>query len=150
LWHGINYIIGGSTFLLGSLVLFPSFANLFDTASISAWLYTIGSTGFLLADITEWKHYTTLKCDYLILSINFLVSVLGSLLYLTGSICFIPKLNQVPAGELQFIVGSTIIVASQTWKLVRTLCQKGRSCRECYEQDISGFYVDLFAGLGGL
>ena len=110
LWHAINYFIGGFTFLVGSIVLYPKFNNWFNASTISAWLYTIGSTGFLLADITQWKHYTTIKCNYMIISLNFLISVVGSLFYLTGSICFIPKLDKVPAGELQFIIGSTFIV----------------------------------------
>jgi hypothetical protein len=150
IWHGLNYLNGGTTFLLGSVILFPSFTPLFDTALVSAWLYTLGSATFLLADITEWLHYTNKACSYLIFSINFIVSVMGSLLYLTGSICFIPAMNQLPLGELQFKVGSTLIYLSQGWKLWRSLNQPGKSCQECYNEDISGFYVDLFAGLGGL
>lgn len=51
-WHGFNYFFGGGTFLVGSIVLFPSFADYFDAAVVSAWLYTLGSATFLLADIT--------------------------------------------------------------------------------------------------
>lgn len=52
IWHGINYFIGGSTFLVGSILLFPVFKTLVDADEISGWLYTIGSATFLLADIT--------------------------------------------------------------------------------------------------
>ena len=52
IWHGLNYFIGGGTFLIGSILLFPRFNDYLDAANISGWLYTIGSATFLLADIT--------------------------------------------------------------------------------------------------
>jgi hypothetical protein len=97
-WHGFNYFFGGSTFFLGSIILFPFFSPYLNVASVSAWLYTLGSATFLLADIIEWKHYTTPCCKYTNFSVNFFVSVLGSLLYLTGSACFIPEVNQIQMG----------------------------------------------------
>jgi len=126
-WHGFNYFFGGSTFLLGSIILFPLFSAYLNVASVSAWLYTLGSGTFLLADITEWKHYTTPCCKYMNFSVNFFVSVFGSLLYLTGSICFIPEINQLEMGELQFEIGSSLIIISQIWKLFRALREKGKT-----------------------
>jgi hypothetical protein len=32
LWHAFNYFVGGGTFLVGSVMLFPIFANYMDTA----------------------------------------------------------------------------------------------------------------------
>ncbi len=32
LWHGLNYFTGGGTFLIGSIILFPIFADYFDVA----------------------------------------------------------------------------------------------------------------------
>jgi len=52
IWHGFNYFFGGASFLVGSFILFPYFSNIFDSANVSAWLYTLGSSTFLLADIT--------------------------------------------------------------------------------------------------
>ena len=92
LWHGFNYYMGGGTFFVGSLLLFPFFKSFLDADYVSGWLYTIGSFTFLLADCTEFGHYTTKDCKYLSLSINFFVNVLGSLMYLLGSACFIPSI----------------------------------------------------------
>lgn len=117
IWHGGNYLVGGVTFFLGSLLLFPIFSNYIDASWLSAWLYTIGSATFLLADITEWLHYVHKDCRYKKLVINFLVSVCGSLLYLIGSVCFIPDVNAAVTGLYLFIFGSTLIVISQSWKL---------------------------------
>ena len=49
-----------------------------------------------------------------------------------------------------FIWGSALILFSQTWKLIRGLNQKDKSCKQCYKEDPSGFWVDLFADIGGL
>jgi hypothetical protein len=149
MWHGFNYFVGGGTFLVGSCVLFPFVGEYFDTAEVSAWLYTIGSFTFLLADITEWQHYTKANCPHLEYSINFFASVTGSLLYLIGSACLIPVFDLAWLGNLLFIVGSAVIVLSQAWKLYRSLNQKEKSVKELIEEDESGFYIDLFAGLGG-
>lgn len=150
LWHGLNYFIGGSTFMVGSFILFPFVNEYLDTLEVSAWLYTIGSFTFLLADIAEWLHYTKTGCPFLALSLNFLLSVTGSLLYFVGSAFFIPALDLAWLGSLLFIIGSAFIVISQAWKLFRSLTNESRSVKELIEEDESGFYVDLFAGLGGV
>lgn len=122
LWHAVNYFIGGGTFLLGSFILYPFANEYMDTAEVSAWLYTIGSFTFLLADVTEWLHYTKSGCPFLTLSINFLLSAFGSLLYLVGSIMFIPVLDLAWLGAVLFVLGSAAVVLSQAWKLCRGLC----------------------------
>jgi hypothetical protein len=72
------------------MLLFSLFTEYLDAAEVSAWLYTVGSATFLLADITEWLHYIYSDCRFKYFAINFFVSVSGSLLYLIGSACFIP------------------------------------------------------------
>lgn len=124
LWHGFNYFVGGATFLIGSFVLFPFVEQYLNTAEVSAWLYTIGSFTFLLADITEWLHYTSSRCAFLEWSLNFLFSVLGSLLYLIGSACFIPTFDLAWLGSLLFIIGSAVIALSQAWKIYRSMRPK--------------------------
>ncbi len=57
LWHGINYLIGGITFTLGSIVYFPSLDAKYNGDVLGGWLFTIGSAAFLLADLTEWNHF---------------------------------------------------------------------------------------------
>ncbi len=86
LWHGINYMIGGVTFYIGSFVLFPFLTPHMNNSAVSAWFYTVGSLAFLLADITEWLHFTLPSCHFFWISVNFLISVTGSTFYLIGSI----------------------------------------------------------------
>jgi len=125
LWHSFNYFLGGGTFLVGSFILFPYFGQYFDTDNVSAYLYSIGSFTFLLADITECFHFINKGCPYMIAVINYSLSVLASLLYVIGSILFIPALNSVPLGELLFDIGSGVIVFSQSWKLIPAICKYG-------------------------
>ncbi len=133
IWHGFNYIVGGITFLIGSILLFPFFNDYLNAAKLSAWLYTIGSTTFLLADITEFLHFVTNDCRYLKYVINFFVSVTGSFLYLVGSICFIPEVNKADWGMTIFIIGSFVIVIGQLWKLMRTFTGSNKLIHEIYK-----------------
>ena len=50
---------------------------------------------------------------------NFAFSAFGSLLYLIGSIMFIPATNLLTLGTIIFIVGSSVIFLSQSWKVYR-------------------------------
>jgi hypothetical protein len=110
---------------VGSVLFFP----FFNAGTASAWFYTIGSLTFLLADITEWLHYTKTHCPFPALTANFLVSVTGSAFYLVGSMEFLPFIDNAYMGYVYFIVGSSFIVISQTWKEWRVLTQPGKTAR---------------------
>ena len=42
---------------MGSLVYYPSLDSKYDGDVVGAWLFTIGSFTFLLADLTEWNFF---------------------------------------------------------------------------------------------
>lgn len=48
---------GGILFFFGSLQYYPSFYQYHNGGVIGGWLFTIGSTNFLLADLTEWNNF---------------------------------------------------------------------------------------------
>lgn len=54
IWHAANYLIGGIFFLFGSILLYQYFTTFtfMNSGTVSAWLYTIGSFCFCLADFT--------------------------------------------------------------------------------------------------
>jgi hypothetical protein len=88
--------------------------------------------------------------------LNFALSAFGSLLYLIGSILFIPSLDQIILGTEIFIPGSLVIFLSQSWKVYRAACtnskypfDKSLNWKNLLE-DLSGCGVDVAAGLGGL
>lgn len=166
IWHGVNYMIGGITFLLGSYMYYPSVNLSLNGYMIGAWLFTIGSSTFLLADLTEWNHYRPgcmplndlqgfkHKFKAAEVGLNFFMSATGSFLYLLGSIFFIPSLDMLVAGEYLFIYGSLVIFFSQSWKCFRTMFvgddNEWKWRKDNVLGDISGFNVDIHAGLGGL
>lgn len=182
--HTIPYLIGGTTFLLGSYQYLPEVSNFV----FGGWLFTIGSTGFLYADLNEWWKNNRVGCafdeefrdDYEAQfasyydspsshsgkyqraenGLNFALSAFGSLLYLIGSIMFIPDLNLMVQGTVIFIPGSAVIFVSQMIKLYRAGCAAPPGKAQQFQnrtfalsnlsQDLSGVGVDLCAGLGGL
>lgn len=128
-----------------------------DSGNLGGWLFTVGSLAFLVADMIEWNHYRPVCCHSAIESLeykvgfNFMLSMLGSLMYLLGSIFFIPATNNLELGEGFFTVGSAVIALSQAWKCYRTcVTPPDRPKLDNIREDTAGFLVDLFAGLGGL
>ena len=182
--HTIPYLIGGTTFLLGSYQYLPSISNYL----LGGWLFTIGSTGFLYADLHEWWKNNRIGCAFdegyeedfeasvgkhcdsgfsmygkyqrAENGMNFAFSAVGSLLYLIGSIMFIPDLDLIVEGTIVFIPGSLVIFLSQMWKLYRAGCapsgpNEGRVYSErrfhlsVLFEDWPAVGVDAGAGLGG-
>ena len=110
-------------------------------------LFTIGSAGFLFADLNEWWKNNRAGCafdgeyadefeasvgkdfgpkdttwgSYLRKEngLNFAFSAFGSFLYLLGSIFFIPATNMLTDGTIVFIWGSSVNFLSQAWKVYR-------------------------------
>jgi len=129
-WHSANYCIGAVFFFFGSMLLYPYFATIFESGFYSAWLYTIGSLTFSFADATEWSYYEPIVvcksrscCLIPNLSLNFFMSMTGSILYLIGSAMFIPSINKAETGLLLFIIASIIIMISQAWKVGRVIAE---------------------------
>lgn len=159
IFHSVNYVFGSIAFLLGSLLLFPYFSTIFDSALISAWLYTVGSFTFTVADFTEWTHYEKKVlcnknvecCRWPSLSFNFFISLTGSFIYLIGSALFIPSINKLEIGLQLFIAGSACIIISQTWKVVRVLMDGYQRKKVCHtiQEDTNGFLIDILSGIGG-
>ena len=144
--HASLYNVGGITFLLGSLCYLPWMTDY----ELGGWLFTIGSIGFLFADLLEWYTNNRVGClDSPLLraefeekmgiymdpketvlgsyqrvenGMNFFYSAIGSFLYLVGSICFIPETDAIVLGTELFIAGSFVIFTSQSWKIYRQGC----------------------------
>ena len=149
LWRVIHcscYLCGGISFFVGSMCYFPTMTEFVA----GGWWFTVGSTGFFLADLLEWWTNNRVGCfmddayrrsfeksqgpfldDPMTLKgkyqraengLNFFVSLCGSTLYLIGSVDYIPSTNSLNQGTLLFIYGSAFIFCSQGWKLYRAGC----------------------------
>jgi len=178
--HCACYIIGASTFAVGSALYYPAISDY----NGGGWLFTIGSTVFAYADLTEWwtnnrvgcfcyKHFylsyesrvgryfdppnsSTGRYQRAENGINCFFSLFGSMLYLIGSILFIPSLEAEVTGTYLFIFGSMVICISQSWKIYRAGCldEERPSNRHFQLKNLSGdipaFIVDCSEGIGGL
>jgi hypothetical protein len=153
--------------VLGSIQYFPAVSNF----ELGGWLFTIGSAGFLIADLLEWWYFRVgcmFDSEYFHpnrhipffsraeVGLNFFFSAIGSALYLIGSIDFIPSFNAIVEGSWIFIFGSSVIFLSQLWKVIRTLKTDPTDVSDLTMKlsnacvDLPAFGVDVFAGLGGL
>jgi hypothetical protein len=143
LWRSLHvcfFFTGGFTFIMGTLALFPSSTPLLATSA--AALYTLGSCTFFGVDAMEFLVYTACPLRF-----NILLSAVGSLCYIAGSIGFFPAVAASTAlvGNLGFFIGSALIFVSQCWKLLRIFLT-GRVCLE----DGSAVGVEAGAALGAL
>ena len=115
--HTFCFALGGLTFVAGTACYFDSIA----AYDLAAWLYIVGSCGFLGVDVLEFL--TFYRQDRL-LTINISLSLVGSTLYIIGSVGFLPSLansdgSTSAVGIWGFILGSFFIGSSQVWKVLR-------------------------------
>jgi hypothetical protein len=140
LLHWIAFALGGTTFIAGTTCYF--FPDWQQGAAVGAWLYTIGSCGFLTVDVLEFFTFT--KDPWL--RANIAMSATGSSFYVLGSIGFIPAVADacVWLGIWGFIIGSFFIGVSQLWKATRI-----GWCKCLHDNDLATqMGVELDAGLG--
>jgi len=110
----LAYVIGGATFVGGSICFFPA---LEAWLAVGDWLFFVGSLLYLLVtghDLLEvikyWRHHET---DTFADHIEFVTAwsyVIGTLCFLVGSLCFLPSLSWTLAGTWCFIAGSMLFV----------------------------------------
>ena len=121
LCHASGFLLGGGTFCVGTLALVPfaqdSATQSLGLQNLSAGLYTLGSLGFLSVDVLEFFTFT----GDALLRANISLSLIGSLLYVVGSVGFAPSVAAAwPAlGGYGFLLGSAFIAGSQAWKVAR-------------------------------
>lgn len=120
-WEGINastYIIGALCFVAGSIFFLPMFK---EYATAAAWLFIIGSLIYLgvtlhdCAETTHYYRYNKRSSRKTILELLTLTGyVVASVLFLLGSICFLPDVFKEAWGAWCFIIGSTLFAACAT------------------------------------
>ncbi|CAE8610775.1 unnamed protein product [Polarella glacialis] len=127
--HAAGFLTGGVTFFIGTYLFYLPATDFLGY--MSAYLYIIGSFGFLYCDVEEFFTFTDDKW----LRLNISMSMVGSALYIIGSIGFLPNVMVISPllGILGFIGGSFAIGVSQAWKVVRIsgeggICSSLQSC----------------------
>lgn len=183
--HGTSSLIGGLAFLTGSCMYFAKIIIKVWALNIGAVLFIVGSFFFLLADIQEWWHHR-IGCIFdwkyreryeeqnakifrqsrnTILErlkraedgLNCFTSIIGSALYLTASILFLPDFShELTVSEALFMAGSTVIYISQGWKVYRIGCTNKNDLSDTpfrlknLLNDIQLVIINISVGLGAL
>ena len=125
--HFSAFMTGGILFLIGTLLYYKSIGATPSEVStqgwVTAWLYVVGSCGFLYVDVQEFFTFTADAS----LRLNIFWSVIGSISYVVGSAGFLPPIYNATTvvGEGGFIIGSFAIFTSQAWKLHRIFSHAG-------------------------
>jgi len=108
------YLLGGVTFVIGSIFFLPKMEAFGDTG---AWTFILGSLMYLIVTgyeltmsikliknnkvNTRWTHLEFLST---------MMYVIGAATYLFGSILFLSDINQVFEGAISFIIGSLLFL----------------------------------------
>ncbi|GLC65077.1 hypothetical protein PLESTF_000244100 [Pleodorina starrii] len=111
IFHALSFLIGGTTFIAGTVCLFYPGWEWWSAA-----LYTLGSCGFLAVDVQEFFTFSGA-----LLRANIAMSLTGSFLYVVGSVGFFPVVFAwwPVVGVWGFILGSAVIGTSQALKTYR-------------------------------
>jgi hypothetical protein len=168
-WQAVHagcFLLGGGTFLLGTGCYYlPAWA---EGPAVSAWLYVVGSCGFLGVDALELATYTRTHPGERWLHLNIALACVGSLLYVIGSYGFVPWVAaaQPWLGVWGFLLGSAVIGCSQLWKTARIAREYSRAIpdpgsaleggvasegalSQSWAPSANAVGVELSAGLGG-
>lgn len=120
-WEGVNastYLVGALCFLVGSVFFLPTF-DAYSAAA--AWLFVIGSLiylGVALHDFVEtliyYRHNRQRGRKTILEFLTLTGYVIASVLFLLGSVCFLPNVFKEAWGAWGFIIGSTLFAAGAT------------------------------------
>lgn len=112
--NGILYIVGGVTFVVGSVCFLPKYENLFD---IGAWIFFGGSLVYLVVTGQDlWESSNYLRSQTLLSIWDWLeflaanVYVIGTILFIIGSVLFLSQVDMIAAGSWCFIIGSLLFL----------------------------------------
>ena len=113
-WESVNailYLIGGFTFIIGSIFFLPAYERLI---TIGVLLYFCGSFLYVVVTVHDlFESINHLKCQDQIQSMHLFelfaatLYTSGTLLFIVGSLLFLPQVDLIAFGAWCFIVGST-------------------------------------------
>ncbi|NMT63203.1 YrhK family protein [Marinobacter orientalis] len=121
LWEGLNassYIAGALCFVVGSVFFLPAFQGY---SAAAAWLFMTGSLIYLavsLHDFAEtliyYRHNRQRGRKAILEFLTLTGYVIASVLFLLGSVCFLPGVLKEAWGAWCFIIGSALFAAGAT------------------------------------
>lgn len=113
-----------------------------------------------MADATEWALYEPKilckpKASWCLspsLSINIFISMIANTFFVVGSVMFLPEVDLDIPGYWVFVAVSALVVFIQVWKICRVIHDGKKYDQSLHSitRDLKRFFVDFFAGCGGL
>lgn len=120
-WEGLNastYIVGAICFVVGSVFFLPAFQ---EYSAVAAWLFIIGSLIYLtvsLHDFAEtlvhYRHNRQFNAKKKLEFLTLTGYVIASVLFLLGSVFFLPGVFKEAWGAWCFIIGSALFAGGAT------------------------------------
>jgi len=127
-WETINailYKLGGLTFILGSVLFYPSLQQYTD---IGAWTFLIGSLLYLVVTahdyfevLRNWRRENAHTRYDVLERVAAAGYLFGTLLFTVGSVLFLNSINQTVAGAWCFIIGSLLFVVGSSINVLQIL-----------------------------
>ena len=117
-WERANtavYLVGGALFVWGSVLFFPALSNREDRG---AWLFIVGSllyltvTGHDLVEVTRHRRRLGRAPSIWdrLEAASAICYVVGTLLFVVGSVCFLSSVGRVDLGAWSFVSGSALFL----------------------------------------
>ncbi|NBD32757.1 MAG: hypothetical protein GVY17_07300 [Cyanobacteria bacterium] len=125
LTNGILYIVGGITFVIGSVFFLPRYEHLFD---VGAWIFFGGSLVYLIVTTQDlWESLNYLRSQPLLTIWDWLeflaanVYIIGTILFIVGSLFFLSEIHMIVAGSWCFIIGSFLFLVGACINIIEIL-----------------------------
>ncbi|MFW6296020.1 MAG: YrhK family protein [Halothece sp.] len=127
-WELINailYIVGGFTFIIGSIFFLPTYESLSD---IGAWIFFWGSLVYLVVTGSDlWEATTYLRYRKMRTMWNWLEFIIaniyvgGTILFTIGSLLFLSEIDKIVAGGWCFTIGSLLFLLGACFNVIQII-----------------------------
>lgn len=126
-WESVSaivYLVGGAMFIWGSVLFLP---GLSAKANEGAWIFIVGSvlylfvTGHDAIEVVRYRRQLTTPPTLWdrLETWSAGTYLLGTVLFLVGSVLFLAAVDRIDLGSLCFIIGSALFVAGATVDVLR-------------------------------
>lgn len=123
--NGILYIVGGITFVIGSVFFLPRYEELLD---VGAWIFFGGSIVYLIVTAQDlWESLNYLRSQPLLTIWDWLeflaanVYIIGTILFIAGSLFFLSEVDMIVTGSWCFIIGSLLFLVGACINIIEIL-----------------------------
>ena len=132
-WETINafaYKLGGLLFVIGSILFFPSMSAYMD---VGCWIFFVGSLVYLVVTVHDlievhlhWNGAPDFPPEAVCEYTAALSYVVGTLLFVLGSVFFLSEVGWITLAGWSFIIGSLLFVVGASINVVQVVKHRDR------------------------